>query len=96
MVATTLEYFTEKYPDLYSDLKTQLDYIYRWETEKANETFLRQPFGDSWKTMTWGEAMPEARRMTAASSEHGISKKGITLRSFLKTAITGYLPTLRL
>ena len=71
MVATTLEYFTEKYPDLYSDLKTQLDYIYRWEKEKANEICLRQPFGDSWKTMTWGEAMQEARRMTAALQSMG-------------------------
>ncbi|MEM8891399.1 MAG: AMP-binding protein [Bacteroidota bacterium] len=74
MVATTLEYFTEKYPDLYSDLKTQLDYIYRWEKEKANDIFLRQPFGDSWKTMTWGEAMKEARRMTAALQSMGFKE----------------------
>ncbi|MEM6801937.1 MAG: AMP-binding protein, partial [Bacteroidota bacterium] len=40
--------------------------------EKAHEVFLRQPFGDSWKEMTWGEAGQEARRMAAALQSMGL------------------------
>jgi len=49
-------------------------YFYRWEKEKADEIFLRQPFGDTWKTMTWKETGGQVRRMITALQEMGLQK----------------------
>ncbi len=60
--------------ELYKDIKTLLDYFYRWEEEKANEIYLRQPQGDTWKEFTWKQVGEEARRMCAALQGLGYQK----------------------
>ena len=40
--------------------------FYKWEKEKANDPFLRQPFGDNWEEYTWGEVGVMARKMATA------------------------------
>ena len=35
--------------------------FYKWEKEKANDPFLRQPFGDNWEEYTWAEVGIMAR-----------------------------------
>lgn len=59
---------------LYENLTTQLAYFYKWEKEKPNKVFLRQPFGDTWTTMTYAEAGQEARRLVTALKGMGLKK----------------------
>lgn len=59
---------------LRDNLKTQLEYFYKWEKEKPNKVFLRQPYGDTWKTLTYQQAGEEARRMTTALQGLGLKK----------------------
>ena len=40
--------------------------FYKWEKEKANDTFLRQPFGDNWEEYTWSEVGIMARKIASA------------------------------
>ncbi|MFZ1808559.1 MAG: AMP-binding protein, partial [Cyclobacteriaceae bacterium] len=40
-----------------------LEYFLHWEKTVPNDTFLRQPFGDTWKTRTWKEAGDEIRKI---------------------------------
>lgn len=60
--------------DLYKDLKTHLEYFYDYEQNHPNRLFLRQPFGDTWKTMTYGEAGQQARRMATALKGMGLKE----------------------
>ncbi len=60
--------------ELYKDLKTILQYFYKWETEKANEVYLRQPIAGKWHEFTWKEVGEEARRMCAALQGMGYEK----------------------
>jgi long-subunit acyl-CoA synthetase (AMP-forming) len=50
-----------------TDAKTiplALDYVYKWEQEKANDLYLTQPLGNGHvKEYTWAEAVNEARKM---------------------------------
>lgn len=55
-------------------LKSFVEYFYEWEETKANEVFLRQPFGKEWKTLTWQEVGDQARRMVTALRAMGIEK----------------------
>jgi long-subunit acyl-CoA synthetase (AMP-forming) len=55
-------------------METHLHYFYKWEKEKPEAVFLRQPFGDSWKEITYGEAGREARKMAAALFKKGFKK----------------------
>lgn len=55
-------------------LKTPIEYFYKWEKERANETFLRQPYGDTWKELTYKEAGQEARKMATALGNLGLKK----------------------
>lgn len=48
------------------DLKTLLDCFYEWEQSKPDAPFLRQPYGNEWKAISWAEAGQEARRIAAA------------------------------
>ena len=57
---------------LYENLRTQLDYFYQWEKTQPNKAFLKQPFGDTWKVLTFQEAGQEARRMTTALQSMGL------------------------
>lgn len=56
------------------NLKTQLEYFYKWEKNTPDKVFLRQPYGDTWKTLTYAEAGQEARRMTTALRSMGLKK----------------------
>ena len=47
-------------------LTTVIEYFYRWEKEKADHVFLRQPYGEQWTTLTFSEAGEQARRMVTA------------------------------
>lgn len=60
----------ETYKDVH--LKSILDYFYEWEQKKPDAVFLRQPYGDTWKTTTWREAGLEARKMAAALEGIGL------------------------
>ncbi|SOE22784.1 Long-chain acyl-CoA synthetase (AMP-forming) [Spirosomataceae bacterium TFI 002] len=45
--------------------KSILEYFYYWEKEKADEVYLRQPFGDSYRDFTWKETGNQIRRIAA-------------------------------
>ena len=49
--------------------------FYKWEKEKANDPFLRQPFGDNWEEYTWGEVGVMARKMATAISSYNLPPK---------------------
>lgn len=55
-----------------SGLKTMLDDFYDWEAKQPDAPFLRQPYGDNWKTITWAQAGREARQMVAALRAMGL------------------------
>ncbi len=57
-----------------SDLKSLLDYFYQFERERANKVYLRQPFGNNWKEITWFEVGQEARRLCTALQNSGLQK----------------------
>ena len=59
---------------LFEDLKTHLEYFYRWEKEIPGKVFLRQPFGDTWRTTTYAEAGQKARRIVTALQKMGLKK----------------------
>ncbi len=61
-------------PNLYDNLRTTLDFFYQWEEEKADEIYLRQPFGDNWKEITWREVGDQARRICSALQGMGFQK----------------------
>ncbi|MEM8898068.1 MAG: AMP-binding protein [Bacteroidota bacterium] len=46
--------------------------FYRWEKERANEPFLRQPFGDTWEEWTWGEVGHMARKLATGLKSLGL------------------------
>jgi long-chain acyl-CoA synthetase len=47
-------------------LKTTLEYFYEWERAKPDTPFLRQPYGDTWREISWREAGLAARRLASA------------------------------
>jgi len=49
--------------------------FYKWEKEKANDPFLRQPFGDNWEEYTWGEVGVMARKMATAIRSYNLPPK---------------------
>ncbi len=55
-----------------SDLKSILNYFYDWERQKPNAVFLRQPYGSTWKQITWAEAGQQARQIAAALAGIGL------------------------
>ncbi|MEM1318915.1 MAG: AMP-binding protein [Bacteroidota bacterium] len=59
---------------LYQELKTPLDYFYHWEQEEPERTFLRQPYGSEWKTLSYAQAGQEARRLCAAMQAKGLRR----------------------
>jgi long-chain acyl-CoA synthetase len=42
-----------------------LDWVYRWERERADRIFLTQPLGREVLDWTWGQALDEARRIAS-------------------------------
>lgn len=59
---------------LEQDLQSSLERFYHWEKAKTNEVFLRQPYGNIWKTITFAEAGQEARKMVNALQAKGLQK----------------------
>jgi len=59
---------------LNQDLQSPLDLFYHWEKTKPDTIFLRQPKGDTWKTLTYAEAGQEARKMAAALQTMNLQK----------------------
>ena len=49
--------------------------FYKWEIEKANDPFLRQPYGDIWKEYTWSEAGNMARKIASAIESYNLPEK---------------------
>jgi long-chain acyl-CoA synthetase len=54
-----------------SQLKHQLEWMYKWETELADKKYLHQPIAGEWHTWTWKEFAQEVRRMAAAINARG-------------------------
>ena len=52
-----------------------LEYFLHWEKTMPDQTFLRQPFGDTWKTRTWAEAGNEIRRIAGYLESLGLPSK---------------------
>ena len=59
---------------LYENLETHIEAFYRWEKQKAQETFLRQPYGDTWTILTYAEAGQQARKIANALKAMGLQK----------------------
>ncbi|MEM7368364.1 MAG: AMP-binding protein [Bacteroidota bacterium] len=59
---------------LHQDLKSQLEYFYHWEKTTPDNIFLKQPFGDTWKTLTFAQAGEQARRIATALQGLGLNK----------------------
>ncbi len=51
-----------------------LSSFYRWEEERPDAIFLRQPFGDSWLEISYAEAGQIVRRMCAAMQSLGLQE----------------------
>ena len=49
--------------------------FYKWEKEKANDPFLRQPFGDNWEEYTWSEVGIMARKIASAIESYNLPSK---------------------
>ncbi|MVM38955.1 AMP-binding protein [Spirosoma sp. HMF3257] len=47
------------------DSRPFIDYFYKWEHEKADQVYLRQPLGDTYIDYTWQEVGRQARSMAA-------------------------------
>jgi len=55
-------------------LKTHLEYFYSWEQNTPDNLFLKQPYGNTWHTLTYKEAGIEARKMVAVLQKMGLQK----------------------
>lgn len=53
---------------------TLIESFYHWEKTTPNNIFLRQPYGTTWKNITYAEAGQEVRKMTNALSALGLQK----------------------
>ena len=56
----------------YPTYPTLIEYFYHWEKETPEKTFLRQPYGEEWKTLTFAEAGQEVRKMATALKGLGL------------------------
>jgi long-subunit acyl-CoA synthetase (AMP-forming) len=62
------------------ELKPVLSQFYHWEKNTPDKTYLRQPYGDNWKTYSWKECGLQARKMATALQDlgcNGDTKVGI-------------------
>ncbi len=44
-------------------MKLLIEFFYKWEKEIPNKTFMRQPYGNSYKDISWKEAGEQIRKM---------------------------------
>ncbi|MEQ9422922.1 MAG: AMP-binding protein [Cyclobacteriaceae bacterium] len=61
--------------DQYPHLKTPLDWLYKWESEKPDDIFLSQPINGKWITFTWKEFGEQVRKMAATIDGKGLPEK---------------------
>lgn len=59
---------------IHENLQTIQRLFYDWEEQTPNSVFLRQPYGDTWKTFTYAEAGDQARRLVTAMRNMGLKK----------------------
>jgi len=59
---------------LQKDLEPLIAKFYQWEKETPDNVFLKQPYGNTWKTLTYKEAGEEARRILTALQKMGLAK----------------------
>ena len=62
---------------------TLLEYFYHWVDTKPDFPFLKQPYGEVWKTLSYKEAYEEAAKMATALGKMGL-KKGDHIAIFSK------------
>lgn len=55
-------------------LKPIINEFYIREKSLADKVFLKQPFGDDWKTITWREVGEQARKLVTALHNMGLKK----------------------
>jgi long-subunit acyl-CoA synthetase (AMP-forming) len=59
---------------IHENLKTIPGVFYEWEKNTPNNPFLRQPYGDTWKVITYKEAGDQARRIVTSLKAMGLKK----------------------
>lgn len=57
-----------------NELRSPLSLFYQWERETPDLPFLRQPSGEEWTEMTYGEAGKEIRRMAEVLRSKGLGR----------------------
>lgn len=56
------------------EFATHVHRFYEWEQKKADAPFLRQPYGRTWKVLTWREAGDQIRRIASALADRDVQK----------------------
>ncbi|MEZ5001411.1 MAG: AMP-binding protein [Chitinophagales bacterium] len=54
------------------EIKAPIEMFYKWEKERANKTFLRQPYNGQWHHTTWKQAGEQIRSMATYLKSIGI------------------------
>ncbi len=60
---------------IHENLKSNVEFFYKWEKETPDNIFLRQPEGDQWRTWTYKEAGQEARKIATGLKKMGLGEK---------------------
>ncbi len=60
--------------NIHENLKPAIQFFYEFEKKQPNKVMFRQPEGSVWKTMTWGEAGEQARRLVTGMRKMGLEK----------------------
>jgi long-chain acyl-CoA synthetase len=50
-----------------------LGYFLKWEASTPHATFLRQPYGNTWREYSWQQAGAQARRLVAQFQDMGLA-----------------------
>ena len=56
------------------ELKTLIELFYQWEEERADQVYLRQPFGPNWEEYTFKEVGQMARKLATGLQSLGLKK----------------------
>lgn len=54
------------------EIKAPIEMFYKWEKERSNKTFLRQPFKGQWHHTTWAEAGRQIRSIATYLKKLGV------------------------
>ena len=55
-------------------MKTHLEYFYHWEKNAPNREFLKQPFSELWRTLTYSQSGEQARKLVTVLKDLGLKK----------------------